>query len=139
MHGINSIGIEYDSDLCVRARQNVEAAALSDKVCWYIPSLICINRLWSTIQIRIDHANVVDVDFSSATAVFVYLVPAGIAAIRESLLAAVERGARVVTYGMAIPSSNNNINNIFVPVFSIQDVIPTEVSSVIKILEDKFD
>jgi hypothetical protein len=45
------------------------------------------------------HANVLDIDFSSATAIFVYLVPEGIAAIRNSLIAALERGARIVTYG----------------------------------------
>jgi hypothetical protein len=53
----------------------------------------------SVDQAQVIHANVLDVDFSNATAIFIYLVPEGIAAIRESLLSAIERGVRIVTYG----------------------------------------
>lgn len=50
-------------------------------------------------QITILHANVLDVDPTGATAVFVYLVPAGMLAVREALIALLKAGARVVTYG----------------------------------------
>lgn len=52
-------------------------------------------------QVKIVHMNVIDADCSSATALFVYLVPEGIVAIRNKLLDALQRGARVVTYGIA--------------------------------------
>lgn len=51
------------------------------------------------VQIRIIHGNVVDIDPTGATAVFVYLVPAGMVAVREALVSLLNTGARVVTYG----------------------------------------
>lgn len=46
------------------------------------------------------HANVLDVDISAATIIFVYLVPEGMKAMRDTLVRAMdERGVRVVTYG----------------------------------------
>ena len=78
------VGIEYESLLCDRAREGVLQAGCADKV-------------------AILHENVIDCDFTSATAIFVYLVPAGIAAIRPALEAALERGARIVTYVFSIP------------------------------------
>jgi hypothetical protein len=51
-------------------------------------------------QVSIVHANVLDVDISAATIIFVYLVPEGMKAMRDTLVRAMdERGVRVVTYG----------------------------------------
>ena len=81
---IRGIGIEYDSLLCVRARAAIEAAGLS-------------------LRIDVHHQNVVDCDITTATAIFVYLVPTGIALIRAALEEAIERRVRVVTYVFSIP------------------------------------
>lgn len=51
------------------------------------------------MQIRILHDNVLNIDFSEATCIFVYLVPEGMLLLRDLLRAAIERGVRVVTYG----------------------------------------
>lgn len=56
-------------------------------------------RVPTNIQISIVHGNVLDVDPTGATAVFVYLIPAGMLAVREALVALLKAGARVVTYG----------------------------------------
>jgi len=82
--GVRGVGIEYDSLLCERAIGQVSASGLSGRV-------------------DILHQNVVDCDISSATAIFVYLVPTGIAAIRGALEEAIARGVRVVTYVFSIP------------------------------------
>lgn len=50
-------------------------------------------------QVSVVHANVLDVDFSDATAIFVYLVPEGIALIKDRLIEALLSGVRIVTYG----------------------------------------
>ena len=50
-------------------------------------------------QIDIVHGNVLDTDIDDATAVFVYLVPAGIKLLKQALVSRLHRGARVVTYG----------------------------------------
>ncbi len=50
-------------------------------------------------QIDIVHGNVLDTNIDDATAAFVYLVPAGMAALKDALLGILKRGARVVTYG----------------------------------------
>jgi tRNA A58 N-methylase Trm61 len=82
--GISGVGIEYDSALCERARALVRTAGLTERV-------------------TILHQNVLDCDISSATAIFVYLVPTGMAAIRAVLEEAIGRGVRVVTYVFSIP------------------------------------
>lgn len=81
---ITGVGIEYDSLLCARAREAIAAADLNDRIV-------------------IHHQNVIDCNLSTATAIFVYLVPTGIAAIRPSLEAAIARGVRVATYVFSIP------------------------------------
>ena len=81
---ITGVGVEYDSLLCDRARARVSEADLQERV-------------------TILHQNVLDCDISSATAIFVYLVPTGIAAIRATLEQAIARGVRVVTYVFSIP------------------------------------
>ena len=46
------------------------------------------------------HANVLDVDISPATIIFVYLVPEGMRAMRDALVRSIEdKAVRVVTYG----------------------------------------
>jgi hypothetical protein len=55
------------------------------------------NNLQDSIQVL--HDNVLNIDVSDATALFVYLVPDGMKKMREALINAIERGARVVTYG----------------------------------------
>lgn len=50
-------------------------------------------------QIDIVHGNVLDTDIDDATAVFVYLVPAGVKLLKQALVSRLQRGARVVTYG----------------------------------------
>jgi hypothetical protein len=67
----------------------LEELGIDEKVCHchVIPVIITgsgyvILQLWS-----ITHDNVLNVNFSNATALFIYLVPEGIKAIRESLVA----------------------------------------------------
>mmetsp|Transcript_29622 Transcript_29622/g.50007 ORF Transcript_29622/g.50007 Transcript_29622/m.50007 type:complete len:202 (+) Transcript_29622:40-645(+) len=84
-YGISGVGIEYDSALCDKARAKVEEEGVGDKV-------------------NIVHANVLDVDISPATIIFIYLVPEGMRAMREALVSAIEdRAVRVVTYVFSIP------------------------------------
>ena len=55
-------------------------------------------------SVRVDHANVLDVSFDDATAIYAYLVPEGMRALQERLLVAIrERGVRVVTYVFSLP------------------------------------
>jgi hypothetical protein len=83
--GLRCFGVEYDSALCERARANVASSGLSSG------------------QVSILHQSVLDADLSQATALFVYLVPEGIAKLRPALLQAMQRGARVVTYVFSVP------------------------------------
>ena len=80
-----------------------------------------------------------NIDFSEATCIFVYLVPEGMQLLREGLLAAIQRGVRVVTYGecrfpfcivieILFDVHTVFFSFFFVTVFSIPDVVPTEVS-----------
>ena len=76
-----AVGVEYDGALCVRARENAESNG------------------FSSTQICILHDNVLNVDFTEATVLFIYLVPAGMTAIRDDVIRAIrERNVRVVTY-----------------------------------------
>ena len=50
-------------------------------------------------QIKIIHGNVLDIDADEATVVFIYLVPAGMAAVKEAMVSLLRAGARVATYG----------------------------------------
>ena len=63
-----------------------------DKVSYY-------RRNFLIIQAQVIHANVLDVDITEATVIFLYLVPTGIAAMKDTLLSALDRGVRIVTYG----------------------------------------
>lgn len=46
-----------------------------------------------------------DVDLTSGTAFFIYLVPEGLQALKDALVQALRRNARIVTYGKLL----NNI------------------------------
>lgn len=48
---------------------------------------------------KIVHGNVMDIDAGEATAVFIYLVPAGMVAVKEAVVSLLRTGSRVVTYG----------------------------------------
>lgn len=77
-------GIEYDRDLCTKAI-----------------ALISANNL--TSQINIIHNNVLDVDISNATVLFIYLVPEGILKLKDTLISALMRGSRIATYVFSVP------------------------------------
>lgn len=87
------------------------------------------------------HANVLDVDITPATAIFVYLVPEGMSAMRAVLEDAMDsRGVRVVTYGILV--GTDCVLLMFCPhffvdfplaVFSIPDRPPLEVSEEMKL------
>eukprot|EP00428_Durinskia_dybowskii_P070279 CAMPEP_0170412514 /NCGR_PEP_ID=MMETSP0117_2-20130122/31015_1 /TAXON_ID=400756 /ORGANISM="Durinskia baltica, Strain CSIRO CS-38" /LENGTH=146 /DNA_ID=CAMNT_0010670221 /DNA_START=122 /DNA_END=558 /DNA_ORIENTATION=+ len=82
---VRAVGIEYDLDICERARALVQSNNLSSE------------------QIQIFHDNVLNIDFSAATCIFVYLVPEGMAMLKESFLQALARGVRIVSYVFSIP------------------------------------
>lgn len=82
--GLRAVGIEYDQVFATRARDAVTAAGLADRV-------------------QVQHANVLDVDYSSATAVFVYLVPKGMQLVKPKLLELLAQGRRVVSYVFSVP------------------------------------
>lgn len=89
---IRCVGVEYDLVYVNKARK-----LLSD-------------NLIGEEQVSILHDNVLNIDFSEANAIFVYLVPDGMRALRQQLIMALERDVRIVTY-----------------VFSIPDLTPTDV------------
>ncbi|CBJ26045.1 conserved unknown protein [Ectocarpus siliculosus] len=82
--GARGVGVEYDKRFVDRALTRVADAQLEHKI-------------------KVVHGNVLDVDIVEATAVFIYLVPAGMAALKEALVSALRAGARVVTYVFSIP------------------------------------
>lgn len=72
-----AVGIEIDSDLVTRSRKTVEEKGLSE-------------------QVRIVHANALDVDLSPADVVTLYLTPDGLRLLRPHLEATLRSGTRVV-------------------------------------------
>ena len=52
-------------------------------------------------------------DLSRATAIFLYLLPEGILVMRDKLLEALRRGARIVSYGRSSPIILHYIYSIF--------------------------
>ena len=86
---VRAVGIEYDLSLCVRARENVSKS-------------LDLEQAERCIVI---HENVIDTDLSDATAIFIYLVPEGMKALRETLIQLLinEKGVRIVTYVFSIP------------------------------------
>lgn len=51
------------------------------------------------LQVTILHANVLDVDFSDATKIFVYLIPKGLQLLADRFEMALRSGACMVSYG----------------------------------------
>jgi len=76
-----SVGVEYDKVYYDRA---VAACSPFPRIC-------------------IQHADVVTVDMSDATAVFVYLVPDGLKLITDKLYAVLRRGGRIASYMFSVP------------------------------------
>ncbi|CAM9170245.1 unnamed protein product [Chrysoparadoxa australica] len=84
LHAVRGIGIEYDLAFVDKAKNRVEKDNLCDLV-------------------TIRHSNVLDEDFSQATALFIYLVPEGMRALKDKLIAMLQNGTRIVTYVFTIP------------------------------------
>jgi precorrin-6B methylase 2 len=83
---IQCFGVEYDSELCSRAND------------------LILQQSDMVDRIQIIHDNVVNVNFAAtATVLFIYLVPEGILRLKENIIAALNNGARVVTYVFSIP------------------------------------
>ncbi len=78
---IRAKGIEYDSDIYERACALVQGSGLDDS------------------RVQILHDNVLNIDFSEATCIFVYLVPEGMALLKQSFMDSLERNVRIVSYG----------------------------------------
>jgi len=84
---VRAVGVEYDVDLCERATANAQHSLDPGQ----LGRCVVIND------------NVLNVDLHDATAVFAYLVPEGMKALREVFVALLERGVRVVTYVFSVP------------------------------------
>lgn len=83
--GARGVGVEYDAVFAERATAAVAAKGLQDTV-------------------SIVHGDAVEVvDTSTATVVFVYLVPEGLAKVAHHLQAARDRGARIVSNMFGVP------------------------------------
>eukprot|EP01039_Chlorochromonas_danica_P008387 gene8387-9245_t len=80
---VRGVGVEYDLAVAQRAQKLTEDQELTDRI-------------------SIIHGNALDIDFSTATAIFLYLLPAGMKALKERLVQALERGVRIVSYGINI-------------------------------------
>jgi hypothetical protein len=104
---VQSVGVEYDGALAALATRNVVDRGLQDKVrmmlidanSWIHRTNLVHCCMYFTAQITILHANVLDVNISSASALFVYLVPDGMRAVGPTLVDRLRHGARIVTYG----------------------------------------
>ncbi|CAN0254504.1 unnamed protein product [Scytosiphon promiscuus] len=82
--GAQGVGVEYDKRYADRALKRVTDAELEQRI-------------------SIVHGNVLDASIGEATAVFVYLVPAGMVALKDGLVSLLRAGARIVTYVFSIP------------------------------------
>lgn len=101
------VGIEYDLKFASRARERVSELGMQDKVglsraCRYqrfttAPPFLTKHVIQS--QVSVIHGNVLDFDFEDAGAIFVYLVPKGLAALAPRLLKCLSRGVNIVSYG----------------------------------------
>ncbi|KAG1701628.1 hypothetical protein DVH05_010932 [Phytophthora capsici] len=78
------IGVEYNEDLVKRARTRVEERGVQELV-------------------DIQHGDALEVDLTSATALFLYLVPNGIKMLLPKLEEARRLHVRIVTYVFSIP------------------------------------
>lgn len=82
---IRCVGVEYDLVYVNKALKLLHDNSISKE------------------QVSILHDNVLNIDFLEANAIFIYLVPAGMRALRERLIEALRRGVRIVTYVFSIP------------------------------------
>ncbi|KAJ1460136.1 S-adenosyl-L-methionine-dependent methyltransferase [Pelagophyceae sp. CCMP2097] len=82
--GATCIGVELEARFAEKASDAVAAAGLS--AC---ATIVCGDAM--------------EADVSSATKIFVYLVPAGLAKMAPKLDAALERGASIVAYTFTLP------------------------------------
>lgn len=64
---LQAVGVEFDSSLCNRAIQNIKDKDLSNRA-------------------KIIHDNVLNIDISPASAIFIYLVPEGMKALAPTLI-----------------------------------------------------
>ena len=78
------VGVEYDLSLCIRARENIASNGFD-------------------LRAKVFHSNVMDVDISDASVIFIYLVPDGIRALSDSLTVALANDVKIVTYVFSIP------------------------------------
>lgn len=78
---VRAKGIEYDYDIYQRACALVESSGFNNE------------------RVQILHDNVLNIDFSEATCIFVYLVPEGMALLKTAFQESLERGVRIVSYG----------------------------------------
>jgi len=90
------VGVEYDAALVDRAVRLCRCGAGGE----------------NSERLQILHQNVLDADFSTASVLFIYLVPEGIRERRPRLLEMLLRGCRIVTY-----------------IFSIPDLVPSRVET----------
>ena len=88
LHGCRARGVELCPDLCERAQRAAAEAG--------VPAHVLLG-------------DAAEHDFSDATAVFVYLVPGGLRLLLPRLIEALNRGARIVSYGMHPPSSSSTL------------------------------
>lgn len=130
---IRCFGIEYDAEIVKRALANVEKNQLGDKVLRdsLYRMLYDVSNV-STFQICILHENVLNIDFSSATAIFIYLFPSAMKLLKDRLIELIARGIPVVTYGNCHQTFDFKTFCNFVTflclVFKIPDVPYTKVS-----------
>ncbi|GLD97644.1 hypothetical protein PINS_up006334 [Pythium insidiosum] len=82
--GLRCVGVEYDAALVSKARQRVQ-----------------VEGVESLVEIR--HEDALTTDLSSATAMFLYLVPQGLRLLLPRLEEARARGVRIVAYVFSIP------------------------------------
>ena len=90
------VGVEYDGAVYARALARVAAYESSEE-----RGGCCPGSVGARVEVR--HGNALTTDVGEATALFVYLVPEGMKAVKPKLLEAMARGARVVTYIFSLP------------------------------------
>ena len=120
-----AIGVEYDGAVYARAVARianvaaVEEASAAPRACEGASSCESRTEPQSLLvdpatgaprssttrygRVEVRHGNALATDIGEATAVFVYLVPEGMKAIKPKLQAAMAHGARVVTYIFSLP------------------------------------
>ncbi|KAL4160383.1 hypothetical protein PRNP1_000953 [Phytophthora ramorum] len=82
--GARCVGVEYNEDLVKRAQARVEEHGVGDLV-------------------DVRHGDALEVDLTSATALFLYLVPQGIKMLLPKLEEARRLRVRIVTYVFSVP------------------------------------